>query len=145
MRRAAPLVLLFFLVAISVHSQAIHYAPERKIWLLSTAHSSYAIGVSPEGQLQNLYWGGPLWRLDDIAAAGQHRDLSSFDPRQMLENEEYAGWGGPRFYEPALKLTRADGNRDLVLHYQSHQIKDRNLDIVMRDIGDELEVILHYR
>jgi alpha-galactosidase len=145
MRRAASLVLLFFLVAISVHSQAIHYAPERKIWLLNTAHSSYAIGVSPEGQLQSLYWGGPLWRLDDIAAAGQHRDLSSFDPHQMLENEEYAGWGGPRFYEAALKIMRANGNRDLVLRYQSHHLAQNDLDIVTKDIRDDIEVTLHYR
>ena len=144
MRRAASLV-LFFLAAISVHSQAIHYAPERKIWLLNTAHSSYAIGVSSEGQLQNLYWGGPLWRADDVMTAVQGRDLSSFDPHQMLENEEYAGWGGPRFYEGALKIVRANGNRDLVLHYQSHRIAQSNLDIVMKDIRDDIEVTLHYR
>ena len=38
------------------------------------------------------------------------RDRSSFDPRQMMETEEFPGWGGPRYLEPALKVTRADGS-----------------------------------
>jgi len=35
------------------------------------------------------------------AGATRARDISSFDPRQMIENEEFPGWGGPRYYEPA--------------------------------------------
>ena len=116
MRRTSFSVLFFFLLQFCAYSQAVQYAPERKIWLLSTVHNSYAIGVGPNGQLQNLYWGGPLWRVDDLPAAAQRRDLSSFDPHQMLENEEYPGWGGARFYQPAVKVTRANGDRDLVLH-----------------------------
>ncbi|MBV9937724.1 MAG: alpha-galactosidase [Acidobacteriaceae bacterium] len=145
MRRVIPSLLLFLLAPISAYSQAIQYAPERKIWLLNTTHSSYAIGVNSEGQLQNLYWGGPLWRTDDITNAAQYRDLSSFDPHQMLENEEYPGWGGPRFYQPALKIMRANGDRDLVLHYRSHRMGQNDLEIVMKDIRDDIEVTLHYR
>jgi alpha-galactosidase len=144
MRRASLLAVLLFLVEFSAYSQAIQYAQDRKIWLLNTAHSSYALGVSPEGQLQNLYWGGPLWRVDDISAAAQRRDISSFDPSQMIENEEYPGWGGKRFYEPAVKITRVNGDRDLVLHYQSHHIAGNDLEILMKDIRDDIEVTLHY-
>ena len=73
------------------------------------------MGVAADGALRHLYWGAPLWRADDLPAAAPRRDISSFDPRQMLENEEFPGWGGPRYYEPALKITREDGDRDLVL------------------------------
>ena len=73
------------------------------------------MGVDAQGQLQHLYWGGPLWRMDDVPSAVEKRDLSSFDPHQMLENEEFPGWGGPRYDEPALKITRANGDRDQVL------------------------------
>jgi len=52
----------------------------------------------------------------------------------MLENEEFPGLGGPRYYEPALKITRDDGNRDLVLRYVSHRIQGNDLDIALRDI-----------
>ncbi len=79
------------------------------------------------------------------AAPAERHDISSFDPRQMIENEEYPGWGGTRYYEPALKVTRPDGDRDLVLQYASHRIHDNDLDIVLKDIRDPIEVTLHYR
>jgi alpha-galactosidase len=63
----------------------------------------------------------------------------------MLEAEEFPGWGGPRYYEPAVKLSREDGNRDLVLRYASHTINGNDLAIVLRDINDPIEVTLHYR
>src|SRR5690349_23001111 len=84
----------------------VQFDAARKIWLLTTAHNSYAMGVDGNGTLQHLYWGGSLWRIEDVPAATPKRDVSSFDPRQMLEAEEYPGWGGPLYYEPALKLTR---------------------------------------
>lgn len=126
-------------------AQTITYSADKKIWLITTEYSSYAMGVSPDSQLQHLYWGGPLWRIGDLPAAAQQRDISSFDPHQMLENEEYPGWGGPRYYEPALKITRADGNRDLVLHYVSHEIRANELDVTLKDIRDDIEATLHYR
>ena len=129
----------------SVFAQTIQYSEDRKVWLLTTAHSSYAMGVSPGGLLQHLYWGGPIWRIQDIPAAVTRRDISSFDPHEMLENEEFPGWGGPRYYEPALKITRADGDRDLVLRYVSHRIQENDLDILVKDIRDNVEVTLHYR
>lgn len=103
------------------------------------------MGVDEQGELQHLYWGGPLWRVEDVPRASTQKDISSFDPHQMIENEEYPGWGGPRYYEPALKVTRANGNRDLVLHYVSHQIHGDQLDITLKDIVDSIEAVQHYR
>ena len=123
----------------------VRFVANRKIWVLTTHDSSYAMGLGPGGELQHLYWGAPLWRADDLPDPAARRDISSFDPHQMLENEEYPGWGGPRYYEPALKITRADGDRDLVLQYVSHRIQGDSLDIVMKDIRDDIEVTLHYR
>src|SRR5579885_1567294 len=139
------LLSFFALVAGMLTAQPIRYSDSRKVFLLTTRYSSYAMGIAGDGALRNLYWGAPLWRIDDLAAPQTRRDLSSFDPRQMLENEEYPGWGGPRYYEPALKITRADGDRDLVLHYVSHRISGNDLEIALRDIRDPIEVTLHYR
>ena len=143
--RSVALGLMATVFSLQAFAQSITYSPEKKIWLIKTAVSSYAMGVSPEGQLQHLYWGGPLWRIEDLPAASKKNDISSFDPGQMLDNEEYPGWGGPRYYEPALKITRADGDRDLVLRYVSHQIRGDELDITLKDIRDDLEATLHYR
>jgi alpha-galactosidase len=140
MHRVAAL-LLFSSAGIA---QTIQYSEAHRVWLITTAHSSYAMGVDEQGELQHLYWGGPLWRLEDVPAAMQMLEISSFDPHQMYENEEFPGWGGPRYYEPALKVTRADGDRDLVLHYASHQVRGDDLDITLRDIRDDIEAVLHY-
>ena len=115
-------LLLVIAAATSLGAQSIQYVEARKVWLLTTRQSSYAIGIDPNGGLQNIYWGEPLWRVEDIPSATAHREYSSFDPGEMMETEEYPGWGGPRYYEPALKITRDDGNRDLVLRYASHRI-----------------------
>jgi alpha-galactosidase len=125
--------------------QAIQYIESKKVWLLTTSQSAYAMGLGGDGRLQHLYWAGPLWRTEDLPAAAARRDISSFDPHEMIEDEEFPGWGGPRYYEPALKITRQNGDRDVVLHYLSHSIKGNDLDITMRDIGGDVEVTLHYR
>ena len=126
-------------------AQSVQYSEAKKVWLLSTQQSSYAIGVDANGTLQSLYWGAPLWRLDDVSPATPKRDISSFDPHQMIDNEEFAAWGGPRYYEAALKVSKANGDRDLVLKYASHQTRPDELDITLRDIRDPIEVTLHYR
>ena len=133
------------LLSLVAFAQSIQYSAGRKTWLITTKTSSYAFGLSETGALQNLYWGAPLWRMEDLPSARSHHDISSFDPHQMLENEEYPGWGGPRYYEPSLKITRADGNRDLVLQYVSHKLAGNDLDIDMKDIRDGVGVTLHYR
>jgi alpha-galactosidase len=136
---------LALLLPAALAAQSIQYSESKKIWLLTTTQSSYAMGVAADGALRNLYWGAPLWRIDDLNAPAPVRDRSSFDPRQMMENEEYPGWGGPRYYEPALKISRADGDRDLVLKYASHRVQGNELDISLKDIRDAIEVTLHYR
>src|ERR1019366_7184729 len=93
MHRAAALILLS---AFAASAQSIQYSDSRKIWLLTTRQSSYAMGLGADGALRHLYWGAPLWRTDDLAAPPARQDISSFDPRQMLEAEEFPGWGGPR-------------------------------------------------
>jgi alpha-galactosidase len=139
------LVALILSAAAVVSAQSIQYDEGRKVWLLNTKASSYAMGLAPDGELQHLYWGGPLWRIADVPAAKTREDISSFDPHEMLEAEEFPGWGGKRFYETALKITRADGNRDLVLHYESQRVDGYVLFITLKDIKDDIEAVLEYR
>ena len=87
-------------------AQPVQYLESKKVFLLTSRQSSYALGIAADGALRHLYWGAPLWRTDDLPRRAQRRDISCFDPRQMLEAEEFPGWGGPRYYEPALKITR---------------------------------------
>src|SRR5437764_7713180 len=143
-RSIEAVFLMSMIVPTHLRGQSIQFVESRKIWLLTTHDSSYAMGVSPEGALQHLYWGAPLWRAEELPLISTRRDISSFDPHQMIENEEFPGWGGPRYYDPPLKIARENGDRDLVLRYVSHQIQPDNLDIVLKDIRDDIEVTLHY-
>jgi alpha-galactosidase len=136
---------IFLLLASGVFAQSIQFAADRQVFLLTTSQSSYVMGIAPDRSLRHIYWGAPLWNLADLPALTPGRELSSFDPRQMMENEEFPGWGGTRYYEPALKIVREDGDRDLVLQYVSHRIADNDLDISLKDIRDSVEVTLHYR
>ena len=140
--RRLPILLL---LASSLFAQPIRFAEDRQVFLLTTSQNSYALGIAPDHSLRHIYWGAPLWNLADLPALAPARELSSFDPRQMMENEEFPGWGGTRYYEPALKIVREDGDRDLVLQYVSHRIAENDLDISLKDIHDPIEVTLHYR
>ncbi|HCC58925.1 MAG TPA: alpha-galactosidase, partial [Solibacterales bacterium] len=121
------------------------FLADRKVWLLQTEHTTYAMGVNSRGELQHLYWGARLWRADDLPNAVPVRDISSFDPSATRTPEEYPAWGGARFYEPALKITRADGDRDVVLHYVSQREQPDGVDIELKDIDDDIFVTLRYR
>jgi alpha-galactosidase len=143
MQRA--LFLLSMAVSLLPAQAPVEYSAAKKIWVLHTDSSAYAMGVNERGELQHLYWGGPLWRADDIPAAQGARDASSFDPAQSLINEEFPGWGGTRYMEPSVKITRADGVRDLVLHYASHEIQGDALKIRLKDINDDIFVTLSYK
>src|ERR1017187_9620765 len=72
------------------------------------------------------------------------REVASFDSPYNNTPQEYAGWGAGLFNEPALKISFADGNRDLVLHYQSHTVEASGVDVVLKDIERPIFVTLHY-
>ena len=63
----------------------------------------------------------------------QKRFLAGFDSSYNNTPQEYAGWGAGLFLEPALKVTFADGNRDLVLHYYASSSKHdvNSIEVVM--------------
>ena len=145
MLRLIGVLLLLPFVAPSLFAQAVQYDEARKIWLLTTSQSSYAMGLDANGSLQNLYWGAPLWRLQDLPAVPRRRELSSFDPPEMLSTDEFPAWGGPRYFETALKITRENGDRDAVLRYQSHRNLADGVDIELQDIKDQIGVTLRYR
>lgn len=139
--------LLAFVTAYPVlHAQApIEFSQEKKVWLLGAGEQSYALGVNERGELQSIFWGGKIRNLADVPVAKSLPDGASFDLSTTTTPQEYAGWGGELYTEPAIKATFEDGNRDVVLHYVSNTIAGDELTIVMKDIKAPLFVELHYR
>ena len=76
MARTAALLLFPCLAAAILPAQTIQYSDSRKIWLITTRQSSYAMGLAADGALRHLYWGAPLWRMDDLPAPGDHTFLT---------------------------------------------------------------------
>jgi alpha-galactosidase len=115
-----------------------------KVFRLDGGGISYAFGVNPKGELQQIYWGGRLGESDAIPQPQPMREWASFDSPYSNTPQEYIGWGTGLFVEPALKVSFADGNRDLVLHYESHTIKADGVDVTLKDIERKIHVTLHY-
>lgn len=124
---------------------AVSYDKTSSVFRLDGGNVTYAFGVNPRGELQQLYWGGRLAASDHIAAAVPAREAASFDSSYTTTPQEYAGWGAGLFVEPALKVTFASGNRDLVLHYDSHEVTLNGVDVTLKDIRSYVFVTLHYK
>jgi len=123
----------------------VRYVANLRLWVLTTAQTSYVMGLNERDELQTLYWGGKLESDHDLTAARLRPEYNSFDSQEGMSNLEYPGWGGRYYNEPALKVTLASGVRDLVLKYASHEIRGDTLEIRLRDIQYELFVKLTYK
>jgi len=125
-------------------SNNIHYDQATHVFRLDAAGMTYAFGVNNVDALQPIYWGKTLAATDPLPAVHTMPEAASFDSPADTTPNEYAGWGGGLYPEPALKVTFPDGNRDLVLHYVSHAIAGDELKIKLKDIERNLFVELHY-
>ena len=126
------------------NSSAIHFDAATKVFRIDAGDVTYAFGVNNADELQPVFWGRGIAGSDALAAAHTLAEVASFDGPETVTQGEYKGWGGQLYLEPALKVTFANGNRDLVLHYVSHRIAGDELTIVTKDILRDLFVELHY-
>jgi len=116
------------------------------LFRLDGGNTTYAFGVNERGELQQIYWGGRIAAADPIPKASVEMEWASFDSSYNNTPQEYAGWGAGLYQEPALKITFADGNRDLVLHFTGSNKPDPNsLEINLKDIRRAINVTLHYK
>jgi alpha-galactosidase len=116
-----------------------------QVFRLDGGNSTYAFGVNERGELQPLYWGGRLGPQDRVPPAHSLPEMASFDSPYTTTPQEYSGWGAGLFTEPALKITFADGNRDVVLHFiRTTQSSSQAVTLQLRDISREIYVTLRY-
>lgn len=125
-------------------ASSIRYDAAQRVFRIDGGQVTYAFGVNGDGAVQTLYWGSRLAADDALAAAVPPKSRSSFDSPGANTPQEYAGWGGPITITPDLKLHFADGNRDVILRYDSHRIAGDGLDVHLRDAAAKVSVDLHY-
>jgi alpha-galactosidase len=140
----SALCLALSALALAGAQPAARFDGSTKEFRLDGGNATYLFGVNGRGELQQIYWGGRLADSDKFPAAVPDRGWASFDSSYSNTPQEYAGWGAGLFVEPALKVTFADGNRDLVLHYDSNRETKNGFDVVLRDISRKIFVTLHY-
>ena len=117
-----PLAAALLVTAMGANGQApVRFIPASRLFILDTANTTYAIGINEKAGLQNLYWGKKLTREQDLPPAHTPPGYA-FESPEGITAEEYPGWGGMRYSEPCLKVTIANGTRDLVLKYVSHEV-----------------------
>jgi alpha-galactosidase len=136
------LILLLSLLFPLAAQDPIRYLPQQKTFVLDAGTNTYAFGINGRNELQHVYWGAKLHRDADFTAPREERGWASFDLSPTSTPDEYPAWGAGRFIETCLKATRADGVRDVVLKYASHQIKGDTLEVLTKDVNDDIRVTL---
>ncbi len=116
-------------------------------WIFETRSTGYAIGFNKAGLLVHRYWGMRLPAPSDYPPAVDPLSWASFNNPEQLTPEEYPGHGGAKFIDPCLKVTFADGVRDVVLRFDRAEVLPAGdqLDIGLCDAHYPLRLTLHYR
>jgi len=71
----------------------------------------------------------------------------AFNGSAQLTPEEYPGYEDIKFIDPCLKVTFADGVRDVILRFESAEVVEGEapeLRLHLRDVHYPLRVTLHY-
>ncbi len=115
-------------------------------WILSAGETSYALGINEDNQLQSVYWGPRLAPAATLPAAHSFPERSSHDMPSNLTPFEYPAWGAGLFTEPALKVDSPNGDRTLVLVFDSASSPAPNqLEIILKDKVQPIRVHLLYQ
>lgn len=115
---------------------------KKKIFILETDNTQYAIGISGNG-VMHLHWGKKCC-IDDFEDFATQEENSNHSELDFCKTE-YIPFGGTMYRECALKCNFADGCRDTTLEYEDYEIKTNTLKIKLRDKHYDLKVNLVYK
>lgn len=119
------------------------YINDDKLFALQTRNTSYILGLTEEGLIENRYWGKKIENPDDfLDVSSSNRTINVSGPQ--LYREECSSFGGMRFKETSMKVTFADGVRDFRYKLKDVKADERHLELVLQDICYPLAVHLHY-
>ena len=124
----------------------IHTSPN--YWILETRRSAYAFGLNKASLLSHCYWGKRLPFVKDYPAPFEPTHWASTDGYDHFIPEEYPGYAGVKYIDPALKVTFPDGVRDVVLtfvDFVTTASPQPTLALRFKDSAYPLQVTLHYR
>ena len=109
----------------------ISYLPEKKLFTLHTAHTSYQLQIDPFGVPLHLYYGARCEGETDYLLTYADRGFSgnpyaAGDDRSYSYDtlpQEYPVWGSGDFRSPLMTLRSEDGTAGCAPRYRSHEIR----------------------
>lgn len=109
-------------------------------------HGQYK--VNNNGRLYMVYLGDKLINASDVDKFEWTMDTGSDASVSQRGHEAYMCSGGEDFFEPALGVTHADGNKTTYLYYKDSQVRAVNggneTIVTLADNKYDVEVRLHY-
>lgn len=123
-------------------------AVAQKTIRVSTDNTDLILQVNNNGRLYMVYLGDKLLNVSDADRLDWTMDTGSDASVSKRGHEAYMCSGGEDFFEPALGLTHADGNKTTYLYYKDSQTKavdgGEETVITLADNKYSVEVRLHY-
>lgn len=115
-----------------------------QVFALQTKNTSYVLGISESGILENLYWGKKIEHVEDfVGESSKNPTINMQEPQNI--REECSSFGGMRFKETSLKATFSDGVRDFRYKATGYVKEENHLELVLEDIAYPFEIHLHYQ
>lgn len=123
-------------------------ADELKTIRISTDNTDMILQVNNNGRLYMVYLGDKLLNAADADKLDWRMNTGSDGSVSTRGHEAYMASGGEDFFEPALAVTHADGNKTTYLYYKDSQTRaiDGGTETIIHlaDKKYPLEVTLHY-
>lgn len=113
-----------------------------------TDNTDLVLQVNNNGRLYMVYLGDKLINASDVDKFEWTMDAGSDASVSQRGHEAYMCSGGEDFFEPALGVTHADGNKTTYLYYKDSQVRAVNggneTIVTLADNKYDVEVRLHY-
>ena len=113
-----------------------------------TDNTDLVLQVNNNGRLYMVYLGDKIINASDVDKFEWTMDTGSDASVSQRGHEAYMCSGGEDFFEPALGVTHADGNKTTYLYYKDSQVRAVNggneTIVTLADNKYDVEVRLHY-
>lgn len=113
-----------------------------------TDNTDLILQVNNNGRLYMVYLGDKLINASDVDRFDWTMDTGSDASVSPRGHEAYMCSGGEDFFEPALGVTHADGNKTTYLYYKDSQVRavdgGNETIVTLADDKYDVEVRLHY-
>ncbi len=91
------------------------------IFSLETKNHQYAFGIGSNGILYHLHWGKKA-NIEDFEVKIWEEETSNHSKLELSQTE-FSSFGSTIYRECALKCEFPDGTRDVLLKYDSYEMK----------------------